>query len=271
MIDRFSRPPAHLAERTRTARLGRSGVPALLAHPDWRHPAPVMLWMHGRTASKELDPGRYLRWIRAGIAACAIDLPGHGERAEPAMQEPARTLDVLERVLPEIDEVLDALADPRWGGAFDLDRAGIGGMSAGGMAALRRLGDPHPFRCAAVESTTGALRSLYLGGSSPSAVRHDPARVARLDSSAHLDAWRPIPLLALHNEDDRVVPVGVAREFVELLREVYRGRGAPADAIEFVTWRRSGAPEEHAGFGRYANDAKTKQAEFLARHLLPIA
>jgi len=34
--------------------------------------------MHGRTANKELDPGRYLRLIRAGIAVCAIDLPGHG-------------------------------------------------------------------------------------------------------------------------------------------------------------------------------------------------
>lgn len=270
MIDRFSRPPAYLAERARTTRLGHSGVPTLLAHPDWRRPAPVMLWMHGRTASKELDPGRYLRWIRAGIAACAIDLPGHGERVDPAMQEPAHTLDVLEQVLPEIDEVVGALADRRWGGAFDLDRTGIGGMSAGGMAALRRLCNPHAFRCAAVECTTGALRSLYFGGSAPRGVLHDPERVARLDPSAHLDTWRPIPVLALHNEEDRVVPAGVAREFMEQVREVHRRRGVPDGMVEFVTWPHSGAPDEHAGFGRYSNDAKARQVEFLSRHLLPI-
>jgi len=77
-IERFSRLPSSLASRAKSVRFG--DVPALLAHPDWETPAPVVLWMHGRTVSKELDPGRYLRWVRAGIAACAVDLPGHGER-----------------------------------------------------------------------------------------------------------------------------------------------------------------------------------------------
>lgn len=59
MDDRFARFPSDLAWRTRAARLGPSRVPALLAHPDWTTPAPVVIWMHGRTVSKELDPGRY--------------------------------------------------------------------------------------------------------------------------------------------------------------------------------------------------------------------
>ena len=29
-------------------------------------PRPTIIWIHGRTVSKELDPGRYLRWLRAG-------------------------------------------------------------------------------------------------------------------------------------------------------------------------------------------------------------
>lgn len=266
MIERFARFPAYLAARSRSVRLA-GDIPALLAHPDWSSHAPVVLWMHGRTANKELDPGRYLRWVRAGIAACAIDLPGHGERFEDGMDSPARTLDVLEQVLPEIDGVIEALAAPEFGGVFDLDRIAIGGMSAGGMATLRRLCDPHPFRCAAVECTTGALRTLYFAAGAPWSVNHDPQRVAALDPSAHLDAWRPVPVLAMHNEFDRVVPIAAATEFAELLRGTYARAGAVPETVEFVVWPESGAPDEHAGFGRHSNDAKNRQVEFLRRHL----
>lgn len=265
--DRFSRLPAYLAERTRRVRLG-SGVPALLAHPDWAGRAPVVLWMHGRTVNKELDPGRYLRWIRAGIAACAIDLPGHGERAEAGMDSPARTLDVLGRVLPEIDRVVDALASPELGDFFDPERVAIGGMSAGGMATLRRLCEPHEFRCAAVESTTGDLARLYAGGDGRAwPVKHDPARVATLDPARHLAGWRPIPLLVMHNELDRVVPVDAARAFVDAVRRRHADAGAAPDLVELVTYPESGAPDEHAGFGRFSNEAKNVQTAFLARHL----
>lgn len=293
VIERFARFPAYLAERSRSVRLG-GDMPALLAHPDWKSPAPVVLWMHGRTANKELDPGRYLRWVRAGIAACAIDLPGHGERFEAGMDSPARTLDVLERVVAEIDEVVAALAgrgevvevgtrgtpvarageggagvaEAIGAGLFDTARLGIGGMSAGGIATLRRLCDPHRFRCATVECTTGALRTLYFGPAAPWSVKHDPARVARIDPSAHLETWRPIPVLAMHNELDRVVPVAAATEFVESLRARYRRAGVPVEQVEFVVWPESGAPEEHAGFGRHANEAKNRQLDFLRRHLL---
>src|SRR5262245_54512816 len=80
------------------------GVPAMLVHPDWAsgRRAPAVLWMHGRTAHKELDPGRYLRWLRAGVGVCAMDLPGHGERARPELQDPARTLDVVMQASSEI-------------------------------------------------------------------------------------------------------------------------------------------------------------------------
>src|SRR5262245_54397488 len=142
MIERFARFPAALASQSRSATLGTSRVPALLAHPDWQTPVPTALWLHGRTVNKELDPGRYLRWIRAGIATCAVDLPGHGEREGETFHSPTRTMQLLSQMIPEIDEVVAALASPEYHRAFDTSRIALAGMSAGGMATLRRLCNP---------------------------------------------------------------------------------------------------------------------------------
>ena len=230
--------------------------------------------MHGRTVSKELDPGRYLRWIRAGIAAVSIDLPGHGERYSASLQHPRNTLDVLEQMVGEIDPVIAGLRSLPEAAAFDTSRMAIGGMSAGGMAALRRLCKPHSFTSAAVEGTTGWLAGLYfpeVGGDAGTQARwaqpHAKERVAAVDPSAHLEGFRPIPLLALHSESDRVIPVAGLRRFLDALTERYRDRGADPGMIELKTWPETGAPEEHNGFGRVSNDAKNAQVEFLARTL----
>lgn len=268
MEPRFAQLPRALAERATHAVLGE-GVPALLALPDGDEPVPFVLWMHGRTVSKELDPGRYLRWVRAGIGAVAVDLPGHGERFEPGAHSAERTPEVVARMVGEIDAVLESLRDrsPR----LDHARAAIGGMSAGGMAALRRLCDPHPFVAAAVEGTTGDLAGLYFppddgtGRSWP--VPHDRDAVAAIDSASRLDGFRPIPLLALHNEGDRMVPFELQRAFLDRLREHYRDRGADPGMIRLRTFTETGAPEEHAGFGRHANDAKNIQLAFLEETL----
>ncbi len=266
--NRFSQFPSSLASQSRTERFGE--VPVLLCHPDWATPAPTVLWMHGRTANKELDPGRYLRWIRAGIAACSIDLPAHGERADPERQGPQHTLENIALAVEEIDRVVEHLADPKWGGVFDLDRLAIGGMSMGGMITLRRLCDPHPFKAAAVEGTTGDLAALYAGHSSEVESRdprwiapHDPEQVAAVNPAERLDGWRPIPLLALHSEADEVVPVAVMRSFIERLRRRYEEVGADPGLIRFHTWPQTGAPQEHIGFGRVSNDAKNMQTDFL--------
>lgn len=254
-------------------RLGPTQVPALLAHPDWKTPAPVCIWLHGRTVHKELDAGRYVRWLKAGIATCAIDLPGHGERLDADFHSPKKTLDLLDAAIVEIDHVVDALAAAEFAGAFDLARMAIGGMSAGGMVTLRRLCEPHRFACAAVEGTTGDLAGLYLSRERDAAaawpVRHDPDRVARLDPLQHLSTWRPIPLLVLHSEADAIVPFETQRRFVDSLHGHYRAQGADEAMIRLRTWPETGAPQEHAGFGRYGNDAKNLQTEFLVSHLRP--
>lgn len=270
MIDRFAQLPRSLMEKTRFVRLGPSQVPALLAHPDWERPAPVMMWMHGRTVNKELDSGRYQRWLRAGIAACALDLPGHGERMVEGWDRPAQTLRVVSQMVGEIDGILEALADPVWSDAFDLDRMGIGGMSAGGMAALRRLCDPHPFACCAVEATTGWLERLY-GECSPWGVAHDADAVRAMDAMGRLDRWRPIPLLALHARHDEVVPLELQAEFIERVRARTTDAGGDSSSVELVAFDRTDAQREHAGFGRFGAEAKSLQTEFLIRHLKPEA
>ena len=266
---RFAMFPRALSDKSQLTTL--ADVPALIAHPDWQNPAPVMFWMHGRTVNKELDGGRYLRWIRAGIAAVSVDLPGHGQRLGPRRHSPDDTPDVLEQMVREIDFVLEALAARDDAHLFDLSRVGIGGMSAGGMAALRRLCDEHSFRCAAVESTTGWLAELYeptLTAGRPWPSSHDAAAVAKIDPMQHLNNFRPIPMLALHSKADEVVPFAGMQGFLSALREHYVQQGADPATIELTAWPTTGAPSEHAGFGKMASQAKTLQVEFLQRHLL---
>ncbi len=259
--------PKALRERTLFTRLtDDQSVPALLAHPDegWHEPGamptprPFVLWMHGRTVSKELDPGRYLRWLRAGIATCAIDLPGHGERLDRSRHSSDQTLGVIEECLPEIDRIITHLRTG-FNGAFDTKRAGVGGMSAGGMVTLARLCEEHSFSAAAVESTAGDFTVMK------GHPFFDTERVERLNPITHIDGWRDVPLLALHSEIDAWVPVAGIRNFVEALREA----GKDASGIELVTWPETGAPSEHAGFGKVANEAKNLQTEFFVRTLRP--
>lgn len=269
MIDRFAKLPSSLRDKARSVRLGSRGqIPALLVHPNWVDSVPTMLWLHGRTANKELDAGRYVRWMKEGIAACAIDLPGHGERLDQRAADPFASLDVLAEAINEIDQVVESLADPIWQNVFDLDRLGLGGMSMGGMATLRRLCDRHPFVAAAVEATTGDLTGLYRAdGPRPWGASYPTDRIAPLDPALHLSDFRPIPLLALHTEADRIVPVALQRDFLTQLKHRYTVAGADPGLITLHTWPSTGAPEEHSGFGRHGNDAKNLQTEFLARTL----
>lgn len=264
MLDRFKQFPAALAQQTRQAQLGaQKQIPAIIAHPNWTTPTPCVIWIHGRTVSKELDPGRYLRWIRAGIAACAIDLPGHGERLSHDYHHPRKTLDMLDEAIPEIDQLIQDLTKGKFAEYIDPTRLAIGGMSAGGMVTLRRLCDAHPFVCAAVESTAGDFDHMpdYQD-------RHPPEKIHRLSPAEHLEHWRPIPLLALHSQADAVTPLIAIESFVSKLRAHYADQNADPDQIELRTWPTTGAPMEHAGFGKVATEAKNIQVEFLTKHLL---
>ncbi len=268
MPDFSARLPASLAARTRDLRLGARGVPALVVDPTppagaqgHDAPPPMLLWMHGRTVDRHLDPGRYLRLMRRGIGVCAIDLPGHGDRFDPEMQRPEAMPRILREAFEEIDDVLDEAITV---GGFDPKRIAIGGMSAGGMIALARLADPERpcrFAAAAVECTTGSWRTLPWW---PLA-----SRVADLEPAARAASWPAIPLLALHNRFDEWVPLRSQEAFIEAIRPRYEPPVGDPDALEFVVFEKTGAPQEHAGFGRFAADAKERLVEFLADHLAP--
>lgn len=252
--------PSALLATSRWERLGRARVPALLVHPRWTHaePVPVVIWLHGRTARKELDPGRYLRLMRTGIGVCAVDLPGHGERLDPELQAAERTLDVVLQMLGEIDEVVEDLERL---GVYDPRAIGLGGMSAGGMVALARLCRDHPFRCASVEASSGSWahqlhRPMFRG--------RDGEVVRRVSPLSNLDGWREIPLQAIHAVGDAWVAFAGQAAFIEMLRERYVDK----EQIDFVVYERTGAPQEHAGFGRMAADAKERQRAFFTRWLL---
>lgn len=257
----FDQLPSSLRSKARWTRLAEGRVPALLIHPHWDEslarvtaPAPVLVWMHGRTVHKELDPGRYLRLMRAGIASCALDLPGHGERADLAMQAPGRTLEVVAQMAEELDGVVAGLEA---GGDHAGCRMALGGMSAGGMAALVRLTRPHTFAAVLVECTTGSWKWQ----------QHREAfhsvQAAAMNPIDHLDRWRDIPLLALHNQLDQWISIEGQREFVGALR----ARSAHPERIELHEYGPTGAPFEHSGFGRLASDAKERGTRFLVAQL----
>ncbi|MDG1137259.1 MAG: prolyl oligopeptidase family serine peptidase [Phycisphaerales bacterium] len=220
-----------------------------------------MLWMHGRTADKELDPGRYLRYIRRGINVCAMDLPGHGSRFDAILQEPSASLAVMQTMASEIDSVMQGLEEH---GSFDLQRAGIGGMSVGGMAAIQRLLHPHLFKVAVLEATTGDLQSMK---DFPLCEGLDPSILHALNPMDRLDDWHDLPLIAFHSRSDAWIPFAGQERFIEAL--TLRSNAEPKDnTIEFVSFNKTGAPFEHIGFGRESAFVKEVQVEFIAKHLL---
>ncbi len=262
MPDLATTLPRSLVAQSRVLPLGSARTPALLIHPGLDkqaekplEPAPFLLWLHGRTAQKELDSGRYLRLSRAGIATVALDLPAHGERAVPEKQTSQFSLEVIEELLGEIPGVLDALKQfPE----FDMSRCAIGGFSLGGMSALAALCQPHAFSAALIEATSGDWSEM-------ASAQHDPIRAERLEPLRHVDSWKPIPLMALHASEDEMVPVTPQRAFIENIR-------ARTPANIPVVWEEfghTGALHEHIGFGLFAAHAKTIGTQFLVDHLKP--
>ncbi|MDP7030471.1 MAG: alpha/beta fold hydrolase [Phycisphaerales bacterium] len=255
MNNQFDALPSALRRQARCERVG--DVPVLLVEPEGEvDQPPLLVWLHGRTARKELDPGRYLRLMRNGIAACAMDLPGHGERFDASMQTPDAVVDTMLAAAAELDDVATAAVE-RLGA--DPQRVAIGGMSAGGMASLSRLCQPHPYAAAAVEAASGSWEALPLARHAGPSQRR---ALDRFNPIRRLAEWRAIPLLAVHARHDQWVPQAPQWAFLDLVQ----GRGDPS-LIERVLYDHTGAAGEHAGFGIHAADAKAAQLSFLQRRL----
>ena len=252
MKSKFDALPSRLRAVSEEVSIGE--VPCLLVRAD-SSPRPFLFWMHGRTADKELDPGRYLRYVRHGINVCAVDLPGHGARFDASRQDARQSLEVVLQMASEIDGVFEGLALL---GDFDLQRAAIGGMSAGGMAAIQRLLQPHSFRAAVLEATAGnldAMRDL------PFCAGLSKEELSDINPMENLHQWKDIPVMAFHSRHDAWIPYLGQETFIQSLKD----KSAHSEDIELVSFDHTGAPYEHVGFGRESAFVKEVQVEFVAK------
>jgi len=254
MEDRFATLPRRLQKMACVKEIG--GVPCLIARQD-NALRPFLFWMHGRTAYKELDPGRFLRCLQRGINICAVDLPGHGQRLEAESQGANRIWPVVEQMSLEIDAVLEGLKSIE---GFDIQRCAIGGMSAGGMAAITRLLKPHPFSALVLEATCGDWSFIR---NKPMCAALSEEEFDAINPINHLDQWENIPVIAFHSEKDEWIPYEAASSFIESLR----ARLNDSADIDLVSFKDTGAPYEHVGFGRESANVKELQTQFLVRHL----
>ena len=252
------RMPQDLQRRMNRTLVGNS-VPALLIEAESHDPTPPMVvWLHGRTASKELDPGRYLRLMRRGISICALDLPGHGDRMDADLQRPERALDVILQMVEELDAaVSEAMSRLH----TDPSRLGIGGMSAGGMVITSRCTRPHPYRCCVLEATTG---SWLAQRSRPMFSSRSEEELRFLDPMHNLEAWTPIPVLAAHCRADQWVPWAGQERFLDAIE----ARAPHPGIVERLLYDRTGAPHEHVGFGIHSAHVKERELDFFAHNLL---
>jgi len=259
MNDRFDALPSALRRQGFLSMCG--DVPTLLVRPEPIAEAPqrppLLLWMHGRTAFKELDPGRYLRLMRRGIAVCAMDMPGHGERLDLRLHQPAHIIEAVLQAVEEVDGVVAEAVDRL---DADPDTVAIGGMSAGGMAAIARMTRPHRLAAGVLEATSGNWSSLPRRAESGLATAE---LIRQRDPMTHLERWRAIPLLAIHSRLDAWIPFEGQWRFLDAVQD----RG-PASLVSRVAYDRTGASGEHAGFGSRSADAKEHQCRFLVEHLL---
>lgn len=253
------RMPQDLQQRMQKAQLGPNRVPGLLVEAESQESNPPMIvWLHGRTANKELDPGRYLRLMRGGLSVCALDLPGHGDRFDSRLQHHEHVLDVILQMADELDEAVEEAVGML---GADPTRLGIGGMSAGGMVAASRLTRPHPYRCCVMEATTGSWGDQQ---ERPMFDSRSPREIAQIDPLEHLEQWRPIPVLAVHCKADEWVDWNGQNRFLETLEGLDDGNGP----IERMLFESTGTAHEHVGFGPHAAEAKQREVDFFARHLL---
>lgn len=255
MSQRFDTLPSRLQQCSVLQEI--AGVPCLLVRKD-DEPRPFLFWIHGRTAYKELDPGRYLRCVRQGINVCAVDLPGHGQRYVEKLQQKDRNFDVIMQMASEIDAVLEGLQEI---GGFDVHSGALGGMSAGGMVAITRLLQPHPFRALVLEATGGAWEHL-LGTSLFDGLSE--TEFEAVNPMNHLESWSDIPLIAFHSRHDSWIPFQTESDFVHAIQE----QSSMPEKIELIAFDHTGAPDEHIGFGRESAFVKEVQVRFLAEHLL---
>jgi uncharacterized protein len=128
------------------------GVPVLVATPQHRADAPVVLWFHGFRAdalahARELEQCAAMGWIAIGV-----DAVGHGSRRDPGLDARVSregALPVLrEQIEATIDELTALLSDAARRFRVDRARTSMVGVSMGAMLIYRAMTRAVPMRAA---------------------------------------------------------------------------------------------------------------------------
>ncbi|HEX3588148.1 MAG TPA: alpha/beta hydrolase [Pseudonocardiaceae bacterium] len=207
-------------------------VPGLLWTPSSATgPLPAVLLGHGRTADKRMLDTLAHAFVRRGLAAVAIDAPGHGERrVDPDADWPRPDAGQAAR---EWRAGVGMLVDH---GRIDGSALGYWGVSMGASLGISFLAE------------SPGIRAAVLGLMHPNWPAPPGDRI-------RADARRlTCPVLFLVNWDDQLVPVAQAGELFDLIGSTDKrlhaypgGHGQlPQEAItaseEFLTVRLEGAP-----------------------------
>ena len=230
-------------------------VPALLALPDHPRRCPLVVFVPGYGAVKEVGLGLAYRLAQRGMASVSFDPVGHGERQddlldrahEPALggiYPPETGLDIYFNFLrviascpKDIRTLLDHLsADAR----VDVTRAGVTGHSQGSYASFLALADIPELQAAVpmmgVPTFTERLQDLLdetawsnaEWGRALAAVAEQTAErvatVRRFDPGSRLLQPPPRPLLAMNGDFDSDQPKSYTLNWLRVLRPLYAGK-----------------------------------------------
>jgi len=177
-----------------------AGVPALTVRPAARREQPpVVLWLHGFGAGKDVHRPELERIASAGFTAIGLDAVGHGERrlpeleklqAAPRQQAHRTAVSLAVATAKELPRVVEELTSS--GGVAAGSPVAVVGISMGGYALYRAI----------VEEPRIRVGVALLG--SPEWPYPDSPHDA-------LDAFAAAALLSITGECDESVPPGPAR------------------------------------------------------------
>lgn len=174
-----------------------SAVPSLLRLPDGTARVPAALLLHGYASRKEeMADSLGDALLPLGIASLSIDLPLHGDRADPFELRSVRNpFELAERWRTAIAEAQLALRFLAARSEIDRDRLALVGYSLGAYLSL------------AVAERDRAPRAVVLaaGGDLPSFPFAELIR-AVADPLAGVRALQGRPLLMVHGRHDRTIP-----------------------------------------------------------------
>ncbi len=195
-----------------------AAVEAILFVPAGTRPLPAALLIPGfeRTARDLISLG--MRLADAGIAALAVSQPGFGKSDGPADYVGPKTLNVLTAGFRMLQK--EPFVDPK--------RMGIYGYSRGGMAASLLAVDMDDVKAAVFGAGIYDFQRMYDEATLPG-IRDNMKRetgmteqAVRVRSSVLRMEKLRCPVLILHGEDDKNVPVSQAKLLAKRLRELHK-------------------------------------------------